>query len=126
MEEQWLMDIRLNVHIMSGVDDGLTLEYISKNGDGELSPDRWTVNIGRRDENDICLRKDTYVSRVHAKLHWQNQQWWLEDCNSTNGTFINIDGDFFNDQQVKGFIHLDDDQLFRVGRTWLRIQTMTE
>ena len=108
--------------IMSGVDDGSLLEFASDGGDGTVSEDRWSLSIGRRDENDICLSNDTYVSRQHANLHWKDQRWWLEDCESTNGTFIPNPNNFFEDSPVKGIIPIEKGQLFRVGRTWLRIQ----
>lgn len=107
---------------MSGVEDGSTLDFSSDHGDGSTIEDKWTLSIGRRDDNDICLRNDTYISRRHANLHWRNRNWWLEDCNSTNGTFVSNEENFFDDLPVKGFIHLAEGQLFRVGRTWLRIQ----
>ena len=108
--------------IMSGVEDGTLLAYSAARGDGRTVDDRWTITIGRRDENDICLRNDTYVSRQHANLHQTNTSWWLEDCESTNGTFVASPDDFFNDLTVRGIIQITEGQLFRVGRTWLRIQ----
>jgi pSer/pThr/pTyr-binding forkhead associated (FHA) protein len=123
VESQTDQEIMLNVVVMSGVDDGTLLSFRSDNNDGSMTVDKWTITIGRRDENDICLRNDTYVSRQHAKIHYKNGSWWLEDCNSTNGTFIENPEDFFDDQPVKGIIQIDEGQLFRVGRTWLRIQT---
>ncbi len=109
---------------MSGVEDGTLLTYNSAKGDGKANNDKWSLTIGRRDENDICLRNDTYVSRRHANLHWKNNDWWLEDLESTNGTFIEDIEDFFNDHPIKGFIQLSENKLFRVGRTWLRLQTI--
>lgn len=114
--------MKLSVMIMSGVEDGSLLEYDSTLGDGDVAPDKWAISIGRRDENDLCLRNDTYVSRQHANIHWKNENWWLEDCDSTNGTFVENGDNFFDDHPVKGFIQIHVGQLFRVGRTWLRIQ----
>ena len=116
------MEIELNLTIMSGIEDGTLLEYNIARGDGEVNHDRWTLTIGRRDENDICLRNDTYISRHHANLHWENGGWHLEDCNSTNGTFISDPNDFFNDLPVKTSAEIKAGQLFCVGRTWLCIQ----
>ncbi|GAB4510294.1 MAG: hypothetical protein OHK0046_06840 [Anaerolineae bacterium] len=116
------MDIKLRVLVMSGVEDGTVLEYHAARGDGTVTGHKWTITIGRRDENDICLRNDTYISRHHANLFWDNNAWHLEDCDSTNGTFINNVLDFFDDQPVSGVVRLEKGQLFRVGRTWLRIQ----
>ena len=62
-------------------------------------------------------------SRNHARLYLRGEHWWLEDCNSKNGTFIEEDDE---DARVSGMIELSPGQLFRVGRTWLRIQTEGE
>lgn len=37
---------------------------------------------------DIDLRPDSYVSRVHARLTFQDNKYWLEDLNSANGSYI--------------------------------------
>ncbi|MDX1991478.1 MAG: FHA domain-containing protein [bacterium] len=116
------MQLKVNIMIMSGVEDGTLLEYNTARGDGKTTSDKWTLSLGRKDENDVCLRNDTYISRQHANLHRKNEMWWLEDCDSTNGTFLaNVDN-FFDDVPVKGIVPLEEGQLFRVGRTWLRIQ----
>lgn len=107
------------VVIMSGVDDGTTLDCSQENGDGRLEGQRWTLQIGRREDSDICLRHDLFVSRQHACIYWEDDRWWLHDLGSTNGTFIeNQDGD----TRVSGTIPLPPGALFRVGRTWLRIE----
>lgn len=121
MESQTTQELSLSVMVMSGVEDGAQLNYHT-HSDGSLTVDKWTITIGRRDENDICLRSDTYVSRQHARIHHKNDSWWLEDCDSTNGTFVENPDDYFDDQPVKGIIQIGEGQLFRVGRTWLRIQ----
>jgi pSer/pThr/pTyr-binding forkhead associated (FHA) protein len=105
---------------MSGVDDGSLLKCGADNGDGQrLSDDVWAVRIGRHDSNDICLNNDTFVSRQHARIYWKEDGWWLEDCESTNGTFIETPSE---DRPVKEAEPIAPGQLFRIGRTWLRIE----
>jgi predicted component of type VI protein secretion system len=116
------MSVEVSVMIMSGVEDGTLLSFQS-NTEGDNENGHWTLTVGRRDENDLTLRNDTFVSRTHARLHWKDNHWWLEDVNSTNGTFIELIEDFFTDRRVKGIVPVDVGQLFRVGRTWMRIQT---
>lgn len=118
------MDHKIDIMVMSGVKDGSVLAFTTEDSDGMVIEDRWTISIGRKDENDICLRNDTYVSREHANLHWKDRRWWLEDCRSTNGTFVENPENYFDDTPVRGIVPLEIGQMFRVGRTWLRIQTI--
>jgi len=46
------------------------------------------VNIGR-DPACECPVEDEAISARHARLSYHNNQWWLEDLNSTNGTLLN-------------------------------------
>jgi Nif-specific regulatory protein len=52
-----------------------------------LSPPGEAV-IGRASTNQIAIRTDQ-ASRRHARIHWGGQQWFLEDLESRNGTFLN-------------------------------------
>jgi len=117
------MEHKLNLMIMSGVDDGKLITCSSANQEGQLSGDEWTITLGRRDDNDVCLRNDTYASRYHARLHWRGSRWWLEDRESRNGTFLE---DRVDDARVIGTIPIDVNQLFCLGHTWLRIQSNDE
>lgn len=48
------------------------------------------LTIGRSGENDVVLLAKT-VSRRHALLTFQEGRWFVEDCGSANGTFVNGD-----------------------------------
>lgn len=51
--------------------------------------DKNIVTIGKRkDEVSLCI-EDMSVSRLHARITRQNDVFYLEDLNSTNGTFKN-------------------------------------
>lgn len=114
--------MEVKIVIMSGVEDGVERTFAADNGDGQINGSHWSISIGRRDENDLILKNDTFVSRHHARLHYQANQWWLEDINSTNGTFTENSDQFFMDTKVVGTILLDPQLMFRVGRTWLKIE----
>lgn len=45
--------------------------------------------VGRRSSNSIMLTGDAYVSGSHAELIVENDQVWLVDVGSTNGTLLN-------------------------------------
>jgi pSer/pThr/pTyr-binding forkhead associated (FHA) protein len=46
------------------------------------------MSIGRRPESDIFL-DDVTVSRDHALLVRRGADWYLDDCGSLNGTYVN-------------------------------------
>lgn len=46
------------------------------------------ITIGRSEGNLIKLT-DNYVSKFHAKIFKQNDTYFIEDLNSSNGTFVN-------------------------------------
>ena len=99
------------IALMSGPKDGdvLTFETL-------LDADEPVeLTIGRREGCDICLNYDSQVSREHAVLIYDGDKFWLEDSRSTNGTFV-------EDDRVEGRVEVQPGQLFRVGRTWLRIE----
>lgn len=55
---------------------------------GGSVPLRQTSEVGRVAGNVIQLEDET-VSARHARLSYQNGQWWLEDMASRNGTQLN-------------------------------------
>jgi pSer/pThr/pTyr-binding forkhead associated (FHA) protein len=106
--------------IMSGVDDGKVLSFALEDGDGSADETyAWLLSIGRRDHNDIRLQNDTFISREHARLYLIDDQWWIEDCESKNGTFLETDSD--EDARVTHRVPFATERLFRIGRTWLRL-----
>jgi pSer/pThr/pTyr-binding forkhead associated (FHA) protein len=46
------------------------------------------IMIGRDSNCDVSII-DEAISAHHARLAHHHGQWWLEDLNSTNGTFLN-------------------------------------
>ncbi len=62
---------------------------ISKPGeDGANSYDIPEIIIGRSSKSDYPIPNET-VSARHARLSYHHNQWWVEDMNSMNGTFLN-------------------------------------
>ena len=45
--------------------------------------------VGRSEECAICFAEDTFLSSVHTRLFPSGDEVWVEDLNSTNGTFVN-------------------------------------
>src|SRR5689334_4805107 len=46
------------------------------------------VTVGRREPADIVL-PDSEVSRAHCRLVVRDEELWVRDLGSTNGTFVN-------------------------------------
>jgi hypothetical protein len=46
------------------------------------------IILGRDDACDFAINDQTVSSR-HARLSYRQNQWWLEDLASTNGTLLN-------------------------------------
>ena len=50
--------------------------------------DRERTTIGRRPDSEVFL-DDVTVSRDHALLVRRGSEWYLDDCGSLNGTYVN-------------------------------------
>ena len=46
------------------------------------------ITLGRDPTCDVPLLDDT-ISAHHLRLSYHHNQWWAEDLNSTNGSFLN-------------------------------------
>lgn len=76
-----------------------------------VSPRGRTFLIGRAPECDLRL-EDAYVSRHHCLLELVEDEWWLRDLGSRNGTWV-------GEQRVDRPFLLTPGTVFRVGRTHL-------
>lgn len=85
---------------------------------GKVQVSRFTtpyVEIGRDHSCILCLQ-DSTVSARHARLSFREENWWLQDLGSKNGTYINqqpviapvvlADGDELRFGQVVTLIHI--------------------
>ena len=73
--------------------DGEPALLIIENGEDsgkEFLINKRIVTIGRHVDNDICLPEDKTVSRFHGKIVFESdeEKYFFEDLNSTNGTTI--------------------------------------
>lgn len=115
----------ISITFMSGPHDGRIMNFEQPDA-GENR----TVTIGRREGCDIHLGFDNQVSRLHAKLGINARSisgtdstsipsllsFWLEDGGSRNGTFVEK-----NPEAITDRVNLRPGTLFRIGRTWLRL-----
>jgi len=100
---------------MSGPRDGDTLSF---DVDFDHVPPPLIVTIGRREDMDIQLHFDSQASRTHAHLIYDGSDFWLEDLESRNGVFLS------DDVRITERTKIEPGELFRVGRTWLRLDPL--
>ena len=55
----------------------------------ERELDSTAVTLGRSAENDLVLDRDDFASVQHARIQPRRDGVWVEDLDSTNGTFVN-------------------------------------
>lgn len=89
----------------------LALEEESDNAYSFTNP---IVTIGRDPKCDLNVQDDT-VSSLHARLSYHHNQWWIEDLQSTNGTFL-------NDERVFTPIVIISGDELRIGNARLMIE----
>ena len=119
------MNKDISITFMSGPYDGKALSFEQP----EIGEER-VLLLGRREGCDIHLNFDSQASRLHARLgcacvpvsaselvdNASMLSFWLEDGNSRNGTFLEKDK-----LPIRGRVSLRPGSLFRVGRTWMRL-----
>jgi len=68
------------------------------------------LTIGRSPGCGVAMPEDIYTSTLHARLFRRNDQLWVEDLGSTNGTFV-------NSEQIKQAVRLGKGDLLQIGST---------
>ncbi|HET9114628.1 MAG TPA: FHA domain-containing protein [Gaiellaceae bacterium] len=73
------------------------------------------VTVGRGGQNDLVLTGDDFASARHARIEARGDALWVQDLESTNGTYV-------NGSRVTGAQRLDPGDVLRVGETDLRVE----
>jgi hypothetical protein len=76
------------------------------------------TSLGRDVNNSIVL-DDEFVSATHAALTFRGRAWYLEDFDSTNGSFV-------NGHQVTGLVPVAFGDEVQLGRVRLRLERPRE
>lgn len=66
------------------------------------------LNVGRVGRNEIIL-KDPYVSKRHAKIFSKNNLYYIEDLDSSNGTFV-------NNRKIKDLVQIVHGDRIKIGQ----------
>src|SRR5437764_13476305 len=73
------------------------------------------VTVGRGGQNDLVLTGDEFASARHARVEVRGDGAWVQDLESTNGTFV-------NGARVAGARRLEAGDVLRVGETDLVVE----
>ncbi|MBN1888860.1 MAG: FHA domain-containing protein [Thermoflexales bacterium] len=89
-------------------------------GDSELVPGtiidlRPLSTLGRAATSTIVLA-DTFVSAEHAVITLRDGRWWLEDCDSRNGTTV-------NGVRIESPLVLSGGDVLGIGRVRLKLES---
>jgi len=78
-----------------------------------------SIIFGRKPQDgqhiNLDLHPDRYVSHVHARLTYEDDEYWIEDLGSENGTWI-------NDRKIEGKTRLSYGAEIRLGWTLINIE----
>ena len=81
----------------------------------EFQLDSAPLTVGRGGQNDLVLDGDEFASARHAQIEVRGDGVWVQDLESTNGTYV-------NGSRVAGAQRLDVGDVLRVGETDLRVE----
>ncbi|KAJ53205.1 hypothetical protein BD780_003408 [Clostridium tetanomorphum] len=79
---------------------------------GGVIPIQGEITIGRRTDNTFVL-DDPYVSSLHAKVFIRNNEYIVQDLQSTNGTLV-------NNVKINGRKYLNSGDIIKIGSTVLK------
>jgi hypothetical protein len=68
------------------------------------------VTVGRSPGCGVAMPGDIYTSTLHARLFRRNDQLWIEDLGSTNGTYV-------NSEQISQAARLSKGDRLQIGST---------
>jgi FHA domain len=81
----------------------------------EFAVDSAPLTLGRGGQNDLVLDGDEFASARHARIESRRDGVWVQDLDSTNGTYV-------NGSRVDGAQRLEPGDILRVGETDLRLE----
>ena len=77
--------------------------------------DSAALTIGRGSQNDVQIERDEFASARHARFEPRRDGVWVQDRDSTNGTFV-------NGARIERPRRLTEGDVVRIGETDLRYE----
>lgn len=100
------------VLVIRGNDIHKSFELLRINEENSETPADTEFITGRDESCDIYL-DDLLISRKHARIFSHGYKFYLDDIQSTNGTFL-------NDERVNGIVRLRNQDRISIGNTVLK------
>lgn len=85
----WKDLTKMDIKTSGSLQTSITITDISRDVTLEFWDDE--IFIGRDALAHIRFQHDEAVSNIHARIFRKEENWWIEDLQSTNGTFLNED-----------------------------------
>ena len=82
---------------------------------GSIFPLDGELTIGRAAGCAVALPADSFVSQVHARVFRREDEYWVEDLGSTNGTLV-------NGRKINGAVPVRRGDRVQIGRSVLEMQ----
>lgn len=110
------------------------LVVIAKSGaDGPSYPIGDTMDVGRQ-EGQVIVAEDPYLSPRHVRIAWRNERFYLRDLGSTNGVFLRLvaardassKAKRADDASGEVTVPLQDQDLILVGQQVLRFELVKD
>lgn len=87
--EEYFDDMMDDVTVFFDKEEYLCLKWKEGRFSKEYSMDSFPLTVGKMREGIQIEMNDLSVSRLHAKFRKQGNSIWLQDLDSTNGTYVN-------------------------------------
>ncbi len=81
--------------------------------EGSVIPITNGITIGRKPDNTLIL-SDEFVSGNHVKVTIKDEECYIEDLNSTNGTYV-------NNERIKGKVLLETEDEVKIGTVLFKL-----
>ncbi len=65
------------------------LIYTGNDFNQDIALTGFPFTIGKIKENSDCIIENSLISRIHARFYFKDSCYYIEDMNSSNGTYIN-------------------------------------